>query len=103
MRRGHRVVDTDEPGWIVEIETVRAKMVSDLGAFESLLRAGADHEIVTTAPVTDVVAELEQLANRCRSSWSARMLERHTASVAGDGLCSRVSQPGLLSRLVGCT
>jgi dephospho-CoA kinase len=131
-RRGHRVVDTDSPGWIVErqtpegsepywqldrvgalldehrsgwlfvagcvanqgrlydrfdrvvllsapIEVVlarvasrtnpfgstaedRAKIVQDLTAFEPLLRAGADSEIVTTAPVATVVAAVEQLA-----------------------------------------
>ena len=40
----------------------RAKIVSDVAAFEPLLRADADHEIVTTAPVTEVVAKLEQVA-----------------------------------------
>ena len=120
-RRGHRVVDTDDPGWIVETPTGggpepvwdldqikalvdshptgwlfiagcvanqgavydrfdavvllsapvqvildrvadrgnpfgsttedRAKIAADLAAFEPLLRATADHEIVTTAPV----------------------------------------------------
>jgi hypothetical protein len=131
-RRGHRVVDTDDHGWIVDVESPhgtepvwdldrvgalldghrqgslfvsgcvanqgalydrfdavvllsapvdvilarvvnranpfgsrpedRAKIASDLAAFEPLLRAGADHEIVTTAPATEVVAALEQVA-----------------------------------------
>jgi dephospho-CoA kinase len=131
-RRGHRVVDTDDPGWIVEVATPegmepmwdlervgalldghragwlfvagcvanqrvlydrfdavvllsapvdillarvvdranpfgarpreRAKIARDLAEFERLLRAGADHEISTTAPVADVVITLERLA-----------------------------------------
>jgi dephospho-CoA kinase len=131
-RRGHRVVDTDDPGWIVEsgaeplwdvdkigalldqhragwlfiagcvanqgvmydrfdavvllsapvdviLERVtdranpfgstpadRAKIASDLAAHEPLLRVGADHEIVTTAPIADVVADLEQVAGGAR-------------------------------------
>jgi len=40
----------------------RAKIGSDLAAYEPLLRAGADHEIVTTTPITEVVAALEQIA-----------------------------------------
>lgn len=40
----------------------RAKIASDLAEFEPLLRAGADHEIVTTVPVAEVVAALEQVA-----------------------------------------
>lgn len=133
-RRGHRILDTDDPGWIVEgraaedaepiwdlarikalidghvsgclfiagcvanqsevydrfdavvllsapIDVIldrvadrtnpfgslpeeRTKIANDLTVFEPLLRAGADCEIVTTAPVLEVVAELEQLA-RC--------------------------------------
>jgi hypothetical protein len=132
-RRGHRVVDTDDPGWIVETQTEggpepvwdlgqikalidghragwlfiagcvanqgavydsfdavvllsapvdvildrvadranpfgsraehRTKITNDLEAFEPLLRAGADREIVTTAPVPEVVAALEQIAS----------------------------------------
>ena len=132
-RRGHRVIDTDDPGWIVETHTVggpepvwdleqikalidghrtgwlfiagcvanqgavydrfeavvllsapvdvildrvadranpfgstaedRTKIAKDLAAFEPLLRAGADREIVTTAPVPEVVATLEQVAS----------------------------------------
>ncbi len=130
--RGHRVVDTDDPGWIVAVHTDggaeplwdidqvtalidghrtgwlfiagcvanqgvvydrfdavvllsapvdvildrvadranpfgstaddRSKIAADLEAFEPVLRARADHEIVTTAPVADVVAALEQVA-----------------------------------------
>lgn len=131
-RRGHRVVDTDDPGWINHVSTPdgpepmwdldriralveghragwlfvsgcvanqgavynrfdavvllsapvevisarvadrgnpfgsrpedRAKVASDLAAFEPLLRAGANYEIVTTAPVAEVVAALERVA-----------------------------------------
>jgi dephospho-CoA kinase len=131
-RRGHRVIDTDDPGWIVETHTPdcrepvwdldqinalidghrmgwlfiggcvanqravydrvdavvllsapvdvildrvadranpfgstaadRSKIANDLAAFEPLLRAGADREIATTAPVPEVVAALEQVA-----------------------------------------
>ena len=130
---GHSVIDTDDPGWIVETETDggpepvwdldqiralidahrtgwlfiagcvanqrvvydrfdavvllsapadvilarvadranpfgstaedRTKIAYDLEAFEPLLRAGADREIVTTAPVVEVVAALEQVAS----------------------------------------
>lgn len=130
--RGHRVVDTDDPGWIVEIPTPqgpepvwdvdriqgvldehrsgwlfvagcvanqgllydrfdkvvllsapvdvvlarvtkranpfgstaedRIKIVNDLHTFEPLLRAGTDHEISTTRPVSLIADELEQLA-----------------------------------------
>jgi dephospho-CoA kinase len=133
-RRGHRVVDTDDRGWIVQIDTSdgpepvwnldrivslidahrsgalfiggcvanqgsvyerfdavvllsapvdvilarvahranpfgsasedRTKIARDLAEFEPQLRAGADHEIVTTVPIADVAAELEQLASR---------------------------------------
>jgi len=137
-RRGHLVLDTDDPGWIVESRTPRgteplwdldkigavldqhrtgwlfvagcvanqrglydrfdavvllsapvavilervtdranpfgskpadrAKIAADLAAYEPLLRAGADHEIVTTAPVSDVVAELERVAGGGRQA-----------------------------------
>ena len=40
----------------------RAKIASDLEVFEPVLRRGADHEIVTTATVAEVVATLERLA-----------------------------------------
>ena len=40
----------------------RTKIANDLAAFEPLLRVGADREIVTTAPVLEVVAALEQVA-----------------------------------------
>jgi dephospho-CoA kinase len=131
--RGHRVVDTDDPGWIVETDTDggpepvwdvdrvnalidrhrkgwlfiagcvanqgevysrfdavvllsapvevildrvadrtnpfgstaedRTKIANDREAFEPLLRAGADWEVVTTMPVAEVVAALEQVAS----------------------------------------
>ena len=132
-RRGHRVIDTDDPGWIVETHIAggpepvwdldqikalierhrtgwlfvagcvanqgavydrfdavvllsapvdvildrvadrinpfgsaaedRTKIANDLAAFEPLLRAGAEFEIVTTATVPEVVAALEQVAS----------------------------------------
>lgn len=135
-RRGHRVVDTDDAGWIAEAQTVdgleplwdmdrvralldehrsgwlfvagcvadqgllhdrfdkvvvlsapadvvlargarrdnpfgsttedRAKIASDVAAVEPLLRTGADHEIVTTAPIPVVVGRVEQLAAAVR-------------------------------------
>ena len=40
----------------------RAKIANDLATFEPLQREGADREIVTTAPVLEVVAALEQVA-----------------------------------------
>lgn len=131
-RRGHRTVDTDDPGWITDVQTPlgpepmwdlerirglldahragslfvagcvanqgavsdrfdavvllsapievlsarvfdranpfgsrpeeRAKIADDLAAFEPMLRANASYEIVTTAPVAEVVAELERIA-----------------------------------------
>jgi shikimate kinase len=131
-RRGHQVLDTDDPGWIIDSETPsgteplwdlekvgalldrhgagwlfiagcvanqralydrfdavvllsapvdvildrvanranpfgstpadRAKIASDLVKYEPLLRAGAHHEIVTTAPIADVAAALERFA-----------------------------------------
>ena len=132
-RRGHRVVDTDDPGWILETHTAsgreplwdldqikaligghrtgwlfiagcvanqgavydrfdavvllsapvevilgrvadranpfgstvedRTKIAKDLAAFEPLLHAGADCEIVTTTPVPEIAATLEQVAS----------------------------------------
>jgi shikimate kinase len=132
--RGHRVVDTDDSGWIVESHTAsgpepmwdlkqiealigghrtgwlfiagcvanqgavydrfdavvllsapvdvildrvsdranpfgslardRTKIANDLAVFEPLLRARADREIVTTMPIPEVVAALEQVASR---------------------------------------
>jgi dephospho-CoA kinase len=44
----------------------RAKIASDVAAFEPLLRAGADHEIITTAPIAEVVSALEQVAAAAR-------------------------------------
>jgi dephospho-CoA kinase len=137
-RRGHRVIDTDDTGWIVQrrtpggteplwdldkvgallyrhregwlfisgcvanqrslydrfdavvllsapVEVVlervtdranafgstaddRAKIACDLAAYEPLLRAGADYEIVTTAPVAEVVAALERVAGGLRGA-----------------------------------
>ncbi|MHB8658571.1 MAG: hypothetical protein ACYC91_11555 [Solirubrobacteraceae bacterium] len=46
----------------------RAKIASDLATYEPLLRAGADHEIVTTAPIAEVVSALEQVASAARQA-----------------------------------
>lgn len=132
-RRGHRVVDTDDPGWIVETNTAggfepawdldriralidshrtgwlfisgcvanqgavynrldavvllsapvdvildrvadranpfgstaedRTKIANDLAVVEPLLRASADREIVTTAPISEIISALEQIAS----------------------------------------
>ena len=134
--RGHRVLDTDDPGWILHIRTPdgvepvwdidriegvldahrsgwlflagcvanqgvlydrfdgvvllsapvdvvlarvrgrsnpfgstaadRTKIAQDLTTFEPVLRAGADHEIVTTIPIAAVVAAVEQVAAAVR-------------------------------------
>lgn len=40
----------------------RAKIARDLAVYEPLLRAGADYEIVTTAPIDEVVSALERVA-----------------------------------------
>lgn len=167
-RGGHRVVDTDDPGWIVHAETHgiepmwdldavgalldghragwlsccrmrggpgalyprfdavvllsasvdvflarvvdranpfgsrpedRANIVSDLAEFERPLRAGADHEIVTTAPVEQVVAALERVGGCSRrASPRVAVTERlagsdqcsaWVAGVEGAGSCSR--------------
>jgi len=131
-RRGHRAVDTDDPGWILEVDTPegtepvwdldrvgelvrghrdgwlflagcvanqralydsvdavvllsaplevvlarvagrvdvfgatpqdRAKIASDLATYEPRLRAGADHEVVTTVPTAAVADVLERIA-----------------------------------------
>ena len=131
-RRGHRVVDTDDPGWVSRAPSVegteplwdlervrsllrghtrgylfvagcvrnqgvlydhfdqvvllsaplevvlarvaeranpfgstpedRAAIAGDLAAFEPVLRARADHEIVTTAPLSVVADDVERLA-----------------------------------------
>jgi len=53
-RRGHRVIDTrigDRANPFGSRSERRAKIARDLVEFESLLRAGVDHEIVTTVPV----------------------------------------------------
>ncbi len=41
----------------------RAKIATDLATYEPLLRAGADYEIVTTAPIAEVVSALEEVAS----------------------------------------
>jgi hypothetical protein len=66
-RRGHRVVDTGDPGWIVPTEAPDGiEPIWDLdrvcALVEPRLRAGAEQEIVTTAPVAEVVAALERVA-----------------------------------------
>jgi hypothetical protein len=68
----------------------RAKIASDLAAYEPLLRAGADHEIVTTAPVAEVVSALEPgCAHRSRSEPVAvaavrPLRDRHRAEQVSD-------------------
>ena len=146
-RCGHRVIDTDDPGWIVETHTggghepvwdldqikaridvhhtgwlfiagcvanqgavydrfdavvllsapvdvildrvadranpfgsmaeERTKIAEDLATFEPLLRASADREIVTTAPVHEVVAALEQIASGAGHRDPLRSRHRH--------------------------
>jgi dephospho-CoA kinase len=46
----------------------RATIASDLATYEPLLRAGADHEIMTTAPISEVVSALEQIASAARQA-----------------------------------
>ena len=59
-----RVTDRANPfGWTSED---RAKIASDLAAYEALLRAGADHEIDTTATTAEVVSALERIASTAR-------------------------------------
>jgi shikimate kinase len=154
-RRGHRIVDTDDPGWIVRahppqgiepmwdldrvgavldkhragwlfvsgcvanqsalydrfdavvllsapIDVIlarvgdranpfgsrpedRAKIGRDLAAFEPLLRAGADHEIATTAPVAEVVAALEQVAAAAAGRTHGSQLARRQRARGGGG------------------
>ncbi len=55
-----RVVDRPNPYGSNPADRVR--IAADLAAFEPVLRAGADLEIATTAPLDDVVAQLERLA-----------------------------------------
>lgn len=60
----------------------RTKIVNDLEMFEPRLRAGADREIVTTAPVSEVVSALDR-------SPPALVIETrfaHVASIAPDSL-----------------
>jgi hypothetical protein len=47
----------------------RVKIAADLAEFEPRLRAGATHEIVTTATVARVVELLEQIAAASGSTW----------------------------------
>jgi hypothetical protein len=53
----------DRPNPFGSTPADRAKIASDLAAYEPMLRAGADHEIVTTAPIADVVVALERIAD----------------------------------------
>ena len=145
--RGHRVIDTDDPGWIVETHTAsgpepvwdleqitalidghhtgwlfiagcvanqsmvydrfdavvllsapvevildrvatrvnpfgstaedRTMIANDLAAFEPVLRVGADREIVTTAPVLDVVTALEKVARAAGHRDALRSRRAH--------------------------
>jgi dephospho-CoA kinase len=59
-----RVARRDNPFGLTAED--RSKIVSDLAAFEPVLRTGADHEIVTTASIPVVVSEIEKLAAAVR-------------------------------------
>jgi dephospho-CoA kinase len=59
-----RVADRANPFGSTSEE--RAKIASDLAAYEPHLRAGADYEIVTTTPLAEVVSTLEQVARTGR-------------------------------------
>jgi shikimate kinase len=56
----------------------RTKISNDLAAFEPLLRASADREIVTTAPIAEVVAALEHVASDAstRDPYTSRRAHR---------------------------
>jgi hypothetical protein len=69
-----RVVDRTNP--VGSRREDRAKIASDLAAFEPLLRAGADHEISTTAPVAEVVAALERAAAAAEARRGRRTARR---------------------------
>jgi broad-specificity NMP kinase len=53
----------DRPNQFGSTSEDRAKIASDLAAYEPLLRAGVDCEIVTTAPIAEVVSALERVAS----------------------------------------
>lgn len=55
-----RVVDRANPFGSAAPD--REKIARDVAAYEPTLRAGADHEIVATTPIDDVVGRLEQIA-----------------------------------------
>ena len=44
----------------------RAKIANDLATYEPHLRTGADHEIVTTTPLAEVVSTIERVARTSR-------------------------------------
>ena len=50
----------------------RAKIAADRAAFEPLLRAGADHEIVTTGAVEEVASALERIAGAASGPRAGR-------------------------------
>lgn len=77
-----RVADRANPFGSTPAE--RAKIADDLATYEPLLRAGADQEIVTTAPIAAVVAALERVAAGAPSASDGRMTGRRPGEeVAG--------------------
>ncbi len=44
----------------------RAQIAADHEQFEPVLPAGASHEVVTTAPIAEVVLDLERIAASCK-------------------------------------
>jgi dephospho-CoA kinase len=59
-----RVIDRPNPFGSTSED--RAKIARDLAVYEPRLRAGADYEIATTAPINEVVSALEQVASTGR-------------------------------------
>lgn len=55
-------IDAREANPFGKSDEQRARVLRDLAEVEPLLRASATHEIVTTRPLEDVVAELDLLA-----------------------------------------
>lgn len=60
----------------------RTKIANDRAAFEPLPRAGANREIVTTAPVAEVVVALEQVASGAGHRDPLRSRRAHRTRLA---------------------